>query len=231
MLKVLIDMDGVITDILSVWCDTYNLEYNDQLTVCQFAATWNVHAHVNCGHRVYDIINRPGFFDALPLFRDAYEGLYNIKEMSVQGNIRPIIVSDCGGISNRASGKLIWLQTYAPWIIKDTIFCNDKSLIPGDVLIDDRFSVLSEWKLAHPAGYAMLMTAPHNIDVNTLQHGMERVHSWNDIIDQLYFIVATEDYRATQQYIVEPAESDQILYDLSDAEVDAVYGACDVHNG
>lgn len=189
MMTVLIDMDGVIADLLTPWCAAYNKKYNDDLTIDQFAKSWNVHSHVKCGYGVYDILNTPEFFAELKLHRDAYQGLNDLKYLSMQGKIRPVIVSCCGGIPNRASGKLQWLQTYAPWIIKDTIFCSDKSLVHGDIIIDDRVDVLCAWKAAHPEGHAILMSAPHNISVDEDLYDVSRYNSWRGIIDRLYCIL------------------------------------------
>ena len=69
-----------------------------------------------------------------------------------------------------------WLDEYFPFIdSKKIVFCNDKSLIRADVLIDDGWHNLVNFE-----GIKILYDYPYNQEVRNL-----RVKSWNEILKVL----------------------------------------------
>jgi len=60
----LIDIDGVIADLHTVWLNIYNTEWNDILTPDQIT-NWNTSQFVKpeCGIKIYEIIERPEIYD------------------------------------------------------------------------------------------------------------------------------------------------------------------------
>jgi 5'(3')-deoxyribonucleotidase len=62
----------------------------------------------------------------------------------------------------------LWMPERFTWLAdrgfstKDIVFTSDKSLIGGDMLIDDNFENVSQWQAKHPYGRGILLTRPWN---------------------------------------------------------------------
>jgi len=184
MLRILIDLDGVVCDLLTPWCAEYNRRYDDNLTVDQFAASWQVHDNVKCGDKIYDIFEEEGFFRDLPFMPLAYDAMRELHNLEKLGLIECYIVSDCSGNATIAKDKFLWIQKYMPWFDCDRVILTAaKHLVSGDVLIEDSPKKLLKWTAAQ--GHEILhflMPAPHNKEVSGDFH---RVSSWDQIMKEL----------------------------------------------
>ena len=87
------------------------------------------------------------------------------------------IASAATQFPNSLREKSDWLATYFPFISwKNQILCGDKSILKGDLLIDDRAYNLERFQ-----GNSFLFNCPHN------QHetDYERVLNWREIGERL----------------------------------------------
>jgi len=78
---------------------------------------------------------------------------------------------------NSLKEKHIWLEKNFPYILwKNMILCGDKSILKGDILIDDHLKNLSVFD-----GQTILFDAIHNRKTE----GHQRVKSWKEVADIL----------------------------------------------
>lgn len=176
MSTILVDVDGVIADTHKTWLEMYNRDYNDSLKVSDITR-WALHEFVKpeCGRKIYEYLERPNFYDNTPMIPDALTGVRFLRELGH----RVIFVS-----AGFHESKIRWLgrmgfltefpykDDFRPSTATDVILCNDKSLIKGDYLIDDR----PENLLSFERGF--LFTQPWNAD----SYQGNRVDNWIDIM-------------------------------------------------
>lgn len=130
-MTILFDVDGVLANLHVAWLKRYNLEYHDRLAVKDIIK-WDIHELVKpeCGTKVYDYLDYTIYDEVSPI-RGAREAVQYARQWS-----RVIFVTT--PCNNHGGAKLVWLNKHGFEVDKkDYIECHDKSLIRGDVLIDD----------------------------------------------------------------------------------------------
>ncbi|NNC35243.1 MAG: 5'(3')-deoxyribonucleotidase, partial [Croceitalea sp.] len=113
-----------------------------------------------------------GFFKDLKVIPHSQEVL---KALSAQYEV--YIASAAMQFPNSLREKSDWLDrffSFIPW--EHRILCGHKSILKGDVLIDDRSYNLNKFD-----GRSILFTSPHNTKTN----GIERADTWLDIGNKL----------------------------------------------
>lgn len=177
---VLVDMDGVLADTHFSWLQMYNRDWHDNLRTKDITR-WALHEFVKpeCGRRVYDYLERPEFYDFTPIIENA---LYGVNALRALGH-RVIVVS-----AGFYQSKVLWLSNngflnefpykndYRPFTALDLILCNDKSLIKGDYLIDDRLENVVQFTRN---GIGILFTQPWNEN----RAIPNRANNWMDVIE------------------------------------------------
>jgi 5'(3')-deoxyribonucleotidase len=133
-MRILVDVDGVLADIHTPWLGMYNADWHDHLRLCDITR-WEMHELVKpeCGKKIYDYLARPDFYRRASVIPCALEG---VKELRRFGEV--VFVT-----SGFFETKLEWLSRNgfigADWrFSKDVVMCQDKSMVIGDVLVDDR---------------------------------------------------------------------------------------------
>lgn len=193
----LLDSDGVMCDISKEWCKRYNEKYGDNLTVEQFHGTWSGMEKVvkpECGVKVYDIIKEPGFFENLNPLEGAIEGL---ELLCKQNDIEPYILTAFSGHENIAYGKMKWYKKHCPFFNCDDnmILTHAKSLVHGDILVDDSVKNLTYWAnkkielFGDDADFITIaMAAPHNTNAEDNPKVTLRVEGWNGDLGLLKYL-------------------------------------------
>jgi len=103
----------------------------------------------------------------LPLIEDSKE----IIE-ALNNKYEVFIVSAAMEFKYSLYEKFEWLDEHFPFIPwKRRVFCGDKSIVNGDVLIDDH-----DFNLSVFAGRPIVFTAPHNVHYTEY----ERMDKWKD---------------------------------------------------
>lgn len=128
------DLDGVLNNLNQVWLNRYNRDYNDNFTIDQWTS-WHPEELIRpeCGIHIFDYLTEPGFFSSqnlspLPYAREATALISQYYDIRV---VTAYIPESC-------QDKCEFIDTYYPWIgSKNVVFCNDKSIIRADYLIDD----------------------------------------------------------------------------------------------
>ena len=168
-MRLLIDMDEVMADAIARFIEWYKRDFGITITAEQLAGT-KLQYIVPEAHKstVLSYPHREGFFEDLPVIensRDVMEALYKKHEV--------FIVSAAMEFEYSLAEKFRWLDKYFPFIHwSRRVFCGDKSVIKGDVLIDDH-----DFNLSVFSGRAIMFTATHNIYENKY----ERVNNWMEV--------------------------------------------------
>lgn len=167
-MRILVDVDQVVIDLLPVWLAKYNKDYDDNLTPDKITA-WGIEKFVKpeCGTKIYDYLNDDDLYDDAEPIPGALEAVIDLREEHtiyfVTAKYHP--------------GKVEWLRKHG--FINEGhdyqyIVCEDKYLISGDVIIDDNIDTVQTY-----LGLGILFSQPHNADaeVPNVVKGWEGVMS------------------------------------------------------
>lgn len=190
--KILLDLDGVCANLDKKWYAMYNADYNDDL--CPERITdWNTSLFVKpeCGRKIFDYLNTPGFFLDLEPIEGAVEG---VKQLCELGDVFIVTSSSEFGDfdGHPASDKIRWVHTHLP-DVKGICVVNGasketKSIIMGDILIDD-----GPHNLEHsPAKYKICVDFGYGYNKDAKANW--RCTSWPDIVDKVGLIVHGRDW-------------------------------------
>ncbi|PQB04401.1 5' nucleotidase, NT5C type [Aureitalea marina] len=168
---IFVDMDEVIADSYGHFIRLYNQEFNASLQMknIHFGEAWQ---NVPEEHqsRVKEYHWEPGFFsdlDPLPGSQEVLEEIATIHDV--------YIATAATQFPNSLREKSDWLDHYFPFIHwRNRILCGDKSILKGDVLIDDRSYNLESFE-----GRSIMFASPHNNGSNSY----EKVSSWYQLKD------------------------------------------------
>lgn len=165
-MRILIDMDDVIADAEERFLEWYERDFGVRYTKEDVRGT-KLHFIVPEENRkvVKAYPHHPDFFRNLPVIqnsREMVEELHNRFEV--------YIASAAMEFPYSLPHKNEWLDQNFPFIHwKRRIFCGDKSVLKGDVLIDDHDFNLSVFQ-----GRAIMFSAAHNM--NDTRY--ERMNNW-----------------------------------------------------
>ena len=166
--QILLDMDGVLCDMLTPWLKAYNKRFDDNLKN-EDITDWNVHLFVKpeCGLRVYDILKEDMFFQLPEPLPHAVE----VCEWLHEGGYELVIVTAAPSRSKMGVyDKKEWVAEYLPFIPeKNFIATHRKEMVRGDLLFDDGPHNIE----AFP-GRTCVMDHPYNQEVE----GDYRVSNW-----------------------------------------------------
>src|SRR5258706_8672221 len=134
MMRILIDMDDVTADAVARFLEWYERDFGIRYTRQQLHGT-KLSEIVPPEHKqtVLRYPHQKGFFKDLPVIQDSkevIEALNNIYEV--------FVVSAAMEFKYSLYDKFEWLDQHFPFIPwKRRVFCGDKTIVKGDVLIDD----------------------------------------------------------------------------------------------
>lgn len=146
-MRLIIDMDGVLVDMLSSLVEQYNHEFAKSMTVADITQ-WKL------PDGMHEIFKRPGFFRHLKPYDGAVEAIKTLGR-----NHRIVIATDCLGISCIKEDKEVWLRAHIWPYIQGAEFTGEKHLIVGDLILDDGPHHLAAWP-----GLKVCMDRPYNRD-------------------------------------------------------------------
>lgn len=167
----LVDVDYVVVPLHAEWYSRYNRDYDDNLTLKQ-VTEWSLHKFVKpeCGKKIYDYLQDPDLYDNIKIPSKTVKAIKQIKQFT---NLQLVFLT--AGIH---IGKYNLLKRYG--LVdseRDIIVASDKSLVYGDIMVDDYEENLYAFQKRNPKGFAMLFDAHHNRSVQ-----MTRVKNWDDIL-------------------------------------------------
>lgn len=167
-MTLIIDMDEVMADAIARFLEWYERDFGVHYTKADLYDT-KLHLLVPDEHRkiVKEYPHQKGFFKDLPLIE-------NSREVIEQLNNRFEVYVASAAMEFRFSleEKYDWLDQHFPFIHwKRRIFCGDKSILKGDILIDDH-----DFNLSVFDGRSIMFTSTHNVS----ETKYERLDNWLD---------------------------------------------------
>jgi len=167
MARILVDMDGVLCNLIEKWFRLYNKEYGDDLSI-EKLVEWGPHRFARAGSAVYKYLSQPGFFRDLSPIPGAVEGVRSLMERG-----HDVVVVTAARRGHR--DKLEWLRQRLPFLdTRNIVFAHRKELVRGDVLFDDAPHNLEAFA---PFGQPVAMAYPYNEGV-----GCPRVRTWSEFL-------------------------------------------------
>lgn len=135
---VLVDLDGVVAD----WGWGYN-EWLGHYELAEFGPyesrpTWNLTEGMDeiQKKRHANLMNQVGFYASLPVVEHAREGIAALRE---EGHTVYFVSTPYLSNPTCASEKLDWVRRhFGSTMQKNTILTTDKTLVMGEILIDDK---------------------------------------------------------------------------------------------
>lgn len=176
-MKILVDMDDTIIDLLDAWIQYLNKKYD--LSVDPTEVTdWDISNFFPTlsKEEVYEPLALEEFWK---LVHPKYDAMAYIQKLHDDGHdIYVVTASDYRTIKV----KFDWLiKRYFPCISwNHMIIASQKSMILGDILIDDGVHNLEDGHYQK-----VLMTAPHNMGYDAEAHGMKRANSWAEAYEYI----------------------------------------------
>ncbi|NLN26989.1 MAG: 5'(3')-deoxyribonucleotidase [Firmicutes bacterium] len=168
-MRILIDMDGVLCNLMDKWLRRYNEDYGDALSTEQITS-WGPHRFAKAGRRIYKYLSLPGFFRDLVPLPGAVE---NMRRLLAAGFDVLIVTAARRGHQDKRD----WVSEHLPFFNTDNmIFAHRKELIRGDILFDDAPHHLE--RFAQYGGEPIAMAYPYNAHVP-----YRRVASWDDFTE------------------------------------------------
>lgn len=159
-------MDGVLADVYRQFIAMEEKESGRKIDPVALAGKEEYQAFPNGRKHV----NTAGFFRGAPLMEDAVD---TVRDLNEQYNI--YIVSAAMEFPGSLSEKYAWLKEHFPFLSwHQFVFCGSKSVIQGDIMIDDHFKNLDNFN-----GQTLLFTQPHNEGHDNRGH--TRVAGWKEI--------------------------------------------------
>lgn len=161
-MKILVDMDGIVTDTLPTWLNRIH-ETTGVLAVPADITRWNLNENPPLNtlkpNQIFDILNEKDFTLAIPQMADAVQFL---KQLHDAGHDVSIVTARYG--TNCMPETLVWLREMMPWfnVEKKAWFCYDKHRITADVLIDDKAETLIQYRKEHPNAHLITIDYPYN---------------------------------------------------------------------
>jgi 5'-nucleotidase len=165
-----IDVDDVSGNLMTVWLDRYNNDYNDCL-LTEDITDWNVASFTKpeCARRMYRYIEDPSIYDDVKPIEGAVDG---VRELRSAGH-RVVFVTAANPLIHMR--KLKWLRDnkFKP-TEKDYVEILDKSLIYADYLLDDKYENVVNFK-----GKGYLFDAPWNKKFEYVN----RIYNWKQFLE------------------------------------------------
>jgi 5'(3')-deoxyribonucleotidase len=166
---VFVDVDDVCANLVPEWIRLYNRDFNDTLDY-NTISTWSIGDFTvpECGDRIYEYLYYPDLYDRIIPVDCSLDGVNLIRECGHR------VVFATTSTPVQMERKHTWLKRNGYFDFmgnekKDYIAVGDKSLLCGDVLIDDCVHNTSVFK-----GVSILYSRPWNNSNIT----------WNDIVKE-----------------------------------------------
>lgn len=179
MTRILVDMDGVIADWGHAYGESLDLFGDEAANIPRHKDQRSFDLHAGRTDREKAIIGavmiEPGFYSRLRPVKGAKEAL---KAMVEAGHDVRIVTSPWVSNPTCASDKLNWVvKHYGSHWGPRVIITADKTLVRGDILIDDKPEIHGDME---PEWEHVLFDQPYNRDVH--KRRMIDWGNWQDII-------------------------------------------------
>jgi len=172
VIRIGIDLDDTLNNLMDHWLDRYNLIYDDNLKPSDIPV-WEISEYVKpeCGMKIFKLLE--GIFRNLGIQEGAADVVNQLLE---KPNVEVYIVS--AYYRTACLDKAEWVKEYLPNFPQtNVIFCHPKHLLKLDYLIDD-----SPYNHRGFDGEYLIFDTAHNqIKEYPELTGMKRFFRWDQI--------------------------------------------------
>jgi len=157
-LTILLDIDGVLADFCTAYLAVLNRQ-TGRRHVPADVTTWQFHDSVASkleDHNVWAEAGRRGFCRDLAAYPGADDFLARLR---IYGRV--VAVTAPASTAYWASERTDWLRCRG-FATKDIVLAHDKTLVQGDILIDDSAANVRAYAQAHPDREVALLDRPWN---------------------------------------------------------------------
>ena len=178
---ILIDMDDVISDFDGEFYTRWNRLHPDKPVVPpEYRKCFYIKDELpeEYAGLVREINTAPGFINSLPEIHGAVQA---VKEIAEMGHDVFICTSPLNAYQNCVKEKYEWIEKHLgfEWTLK-LILTKDKTLVKGDILIDDKPEVTGA---AEPSWEHIIFDKPYNRNINS--HKRLTWINWKEILSQI----------------------------------------------
>ncbi len=165
-MRILCDLDGIVTDLLHKWLNAYNKDYPYFKQLTKYDVTEYIYNKISpIGRSMDHYIEQPGFFIDLPSLPGAISTLARLHKDGHE----IYIVTSHSKYPGSAAEKIWWVNRNLPFIDSNHIvITKDKHVVRGDILIDDTPEKLLSYKKAWPDAYLITIEYPFNKEVENI---------------------------------------------------------------
>lgn len=180
-MRIAVDVDDVVADLMSEWLRRYNNDWNDTLRV-EDVHTWDLTKVVKpeCGEQIYEYLQDTDLYEKVFPIPNA---AVSVEKLRYAGHDIVFATSNVYGMSDQ---KLRWLFKYG-FISKlsfdEVVVMVDKTMLRANVIIDDKPSLIARWAQQR-LGEGILFEQPWN--KYEFRYSMSRVHrvdNWPEIVN------------------------------------------------
>ncbi len=164
-----IDIDDTILDLLGIWVEWYNNDFNQSLLPSDITTDWRIDQFVvpEAKEKIYNYIRYPQIFEYAKPIAGALDAINYLRSKGYK--IVYITAND------PCNAKEKWLIKYGFAEDEKSFICAyDKSLISVDFLIDDKFENVRDTQ-----GIGILFNQPHNAKYDWDL----RANNWQEVVD------------------------------------------------
>ena len=162
-MRILIDMDGVLADLESEFLTRWRERFPNETWVALadrqgFPLKLDYPEHLHDAIRA--IIKEPGFYEALPPIEGGRSALEGMESTGVDVRICTSPLSDSRTCMQE---KVDWVHKHlGPRWVNRMVITKDKTIVTGDILIDDRPEIVGEEP--RPSWEHVYFDQPYNRD-------------------------------------------------------------------
>lgn len=180
MKRVLLDVDGVLSDFVGSWIKLLNAHFDRSWThadVTHFDVCESLDIPVDQRGDAKRLISEfPNFAATHDVLPGAIEGVFWLQHVADVY----IVTSPWNSHPTWTSDREKWLKKYFGIHHDRVVHTSAKHVVSGDILVDDKTSTLDAWQSAHPLGVAVQWRTPHNR--RDAWSGVSTC-SWDDVIE------------------------------------------------
>lgn len=177
-ITVLIDIDDVLGDLCGAWIKWLNDKYGYDVKNSDITE-WNMNVFFPelSKEQLYEPLNTYEFWDHIEPKENASSG---VMKLILDGyHVYLCTSTSYKNIRAKYENFIMKFFPFIPW--DHVIVAKEKQMIKADFLIDDAIH-----NLVGGDYIKILFTAPHNLCVDTLENGMIRANSWDDVYEIIH---------------------------------------------